>query len=391
MTHSAYGSRHPARCLSYDELEAGLHAARLAGNVYRSESDDGLHLYCYTKQCVYARAWCVFTETARGVVLDPAARRVVATPFPKFFNAGEADRPGRPAGYPKTSFTVYEKVDGSLIALWHDGRSWRASTKGSFHSPQAKWAQSQLTDRDVRSLTPGTTYLLEAISPVSRIVVRYPQDELVLLAAYKADGYELSDAELDAVAEACGRRVAVRHTFTEDVPGIMAFAKSLPASQEGFVLRFGGIPDGPGGLRLKVKGDEYRRLHRLISEVTPLGIWNVLASGDDIDAARAKLPEDFAGDFDRIRRILEGRLAGVLREAADAAQATRNLSDKEVGLRLAGMTPTARRLVFPYRKNNGDVLGSDARRLVFRMIRPDGNRLDGYTPSAAIHLFGDDE
>jgi hypothetical protein len=50
---------------------------------------DGLRLYCYSSSCVYGGQWNDATLIARGLVLDVDKQAVVATPFPKFFNAFE--------------------------------------------------------------------------------------------------------------------------------------------------------------------------------------------------------------------------------------------------------------------------------------------------------------
>jgi hypothetical protein len=54
----------------------------------------------------------------------PATKRIVATPFPKFFNAGEHN-----GTIPALPFEVFEKVDGSLGILYHFDGAWGASTK----------------------------------------------------------------------------------------------------------------------------------------------------------------------------------------------------------------------------------------------------------------------
>ena len=87
-------ARHPARVLEFDALLDGLEAARATGHIYRRDDPDtGRSLYCYTTRCVYDTAWTDFTVLARGLILDRGSRRVVATPFPKFFNLGEGGRP----------------------------------------------------------------------------------------------------------------------------------------------------------------------------------------------------------------------------------------------------------------------------------------------------------
>ena len=114
---------------------------------------------------------------------------------------------------PRCQFEVFEKVDGSLGILHHFDGTWRAATKGAFNSPQARWIESRLALQDLSALTPGTTYLVEAIYPENRIVVRYDTAELVLLAAYREDGLELSLSDLNEVGAQLDWRVARRHAF----------------------------------------------------------------------------------------------------------------------------------------------------------------------------------
>ena len=106
---------HPARSMPFDVLHAGMEAAVTAGNASRKDCPDtGRALYVYSDRCVYENAWNEFSLLARGLILHPASKAVVATPFPKFFNAGERGRP-IPAG----SFDTLEKMDVSLAIIHH--------------------------------------------------------------------------------------------------------------------------------------------------------------------------------------------------------------------------------------------------------------------------------
>lgn len=87
---------HPARLYGFDQLIDGLKEAHAKKMVLESSNRDGLLLYVYSSKCVYDQLWDDFTLLARGLILDPQVRKVVATPFPKFFNLGEAGAYGRP-------------------------------------------------------------------------------------------------------------------------------------------------------------------------------------------------------------------------------------------------------------------------------------------------------
>lgn len=364
---------HQARNIAFDDLRGGLIEAEAAGRVMRQHSDDGHEIWVYTQQCVYERGWTPITLLARGLILHPESKRIAATPFSKFFNVGEGDQT-----LPDLSFEVFEKLDGSLIILWHDGARWRTSTKGSFESDQAKAARAFLGKRDVTSLVPGVTYLAEWVSPSNRIVVPYDKDDLVLLAAYDQHGSEVAYQALAEFGAGTGWSVVRRHHY-QSVADLLVTAKGLPPSEEGFVVRF------ENGLRVKIKGDEYRRIHALVSRLTPIGVWEAMLSGDDLDVIRKDLPDEFMGDLDRIAGLLNARIHDIVTAVQREADLVSCLSDKEVGLRLDAFPANVRPFIFPYRKNGGDLLSGRARQALFRHIRPTGNRLDGYEPSFAMN------
>jgi RNA ligase len=108
------GPAHPARVMAFDDLWNGLQAAKAEKLVTENVGHDGLRLFSYSDSCVYDKGWNDITMLARGVILDPGAKRVVATPFPKFFNVGE-----RMDSIPDLPFETFEKLDGSLIILFH--------------------------------------------------------------------------------------------------------------------------------------------------------------------------------------------------------------------------------------------------------------------------------
>jgi len=368
---------HPARQIPFDALMAGLDRARDLGFVHRRlHPTTGLQLFIYTQRCVYEDGWDAFTLMARGLILDATTNRVVATPFPKFFNIGE-----RRGEVPDLPFEAYEKLDGSLIIAFHHAGRWWAATKGAFDSEQAKWAQTRLDDAVQSALVPGTTYLFEAVYPENRIVVRYPDPALVMLAAYDASGRELTYGEVVDASRALGWRAARRHEFAS-LAEMVSHAATLPRDDEGFVIRFS------NGLRLKLKGAEYRRIHALISRCTPLAMWEAMSAGDDMAAIRRDLPEEFWSDFDDIVRLLNANIAAIEARVSEAAAAVSHLSDKELGLTLKSMPEDVRPYLFGFRKSGGIV--GKTRDSLMRSIRPTGNVLPGYVPSYAMGRVLDD-
>lgn len=369
--------RHPARQIPFDDLWDRLQQSKAAGLV-REQQQGSLSLFCYTESCVYDRGWDDTTLMARGLIVDRERRELVATPFPKFFNLGENN-----GVLPDLPFETFEKVDGSLIIIfWHDGR-WKCSTKGSLVSDQAAWASGWLGNCDWSHLTPGTTYLAEAVYPENRIVVRYDESGLILLSAYDEDGIEAPHSYIMDVASRIGWRTAERHAC-ESVAELVSVAKALPATREGFVLRFS------NGHRLKLKGEEYCRIHRMVSRLSPLSVWESMMNGDDLLSLRRQLPEEFWSDFDAIEAALNHELETLIRNVHDLALRHAGLSDKELGLAMPSISHPLKDLIFPHRKADGNLLTGRTRQHVFRRIRPDANVLPGYSPSSAINRFAEE-
>jgi RNA ligase len=149
-----------------------------------------------------------------------------------------------------------------------------------------------------------------------------------------------------------------------------------------------------GGLRVKIKGSEYCRIHRCLSHCTPLAVWEAMMNGDDLDAMRRDMTEEMLGDFEAIRSEITARLDELVADVVAAGKATRHLPDQQVGPMVAdeksALSPAARKFLFVWRR--GTFLNSlsrpgQTRQTAFRLIRPDGNQLAGYTPSKAANRF----
>ncbi|MFG2330750.1 T4 RnlA family RNA ligase [Streptomyces sp. NPDC048604] len=254
-----------------------LAAAIDAGHVTRkSHPELPLSIYTYTRAAQYERAWTTVTTRCRGLVADDETGRIVAHCLPKFFNVGEhtTGQPYAPA-LPVEPFEVYDKVDGSLAVVFHYADRWRIASKGSFISTQATWAQRWLDAKDTSALVPGVTYLAEILYPQNRIVVDYgDRRDLVLLAAFRADGTEVPLAEAAPRWEGIGSVVTVWPAMSLDELTKLTETNTLPGGgaatgtdAEGFVLRFA------SGVRAKAKIAEYVRLHKVLTGVTERDIW----------------------------------------------------------------------------------------------------------------------
>lgn len=236
-----------------------------------------LLIHNYTPKAQYDRFWIPETLMCRGLITDEMGN-IVARPFPKFFNLDEyITYYGK---LPDETFEVHEKMDGSLGILYFlEGRP-HVATRGSFHSEQAEKA-TQILHRKYQHLPfqQGRTYLFEIIYPENRIVIDYgDQEDLVLLGIIDSKtGLEYPHLDFPMP-------IAPHFPQMNSLEKVRQFEQD---NREGFVLKF------KGGLRVKVKMEEYVRLHRIITGVNKRTIWEYLKEGTSLDDLLDKVPDEF--------------------------------------------------------------------------------------------------
>ena len=251
-----------------------------------------LVLYDYTEKCQFDKLWDEVTLNHRGTVYELETGNIVARAFPKFFNFSEFGPTKQEAYAQSKNFSVYEKLDGSLgIVYYYDGK-WRVNTRGSFTSDQAIKGLELL---DPTYLNTNNTYLFEIIYPENRIVVDYAGvEKLVMLAVISTQSgveYELTNSRYDSYQE------AKRYDF-DSISEVLAKLKTLPFNEEGYVVQF------EDGSRAKFKGDEYVEMHRLISGLSPLTLWERMENGIVPAEFLATIPEEFRDRYEEIAEIL---------------------------------------------------------------------------------------
>lgn len=236
-----------------------------------------LSIYNYSRTCQYERLWDDVTMDCRGLVLDSEGN-VIAKPFRKFFNMEEH----KLEEIPNEPFEVFEKMDGSLGILFNYKGEWILSTKGSFTSDQAiKGMEIAKRYNYDKICVPGFVYLFEIIYPENRIVVNYGTDErLVLLSIINPEGKELDYDEI----EMDGWDIVNRYDGIRDYSELKS---KIPQDNEGFVVKF------RNGFRMKIKGDEYVRLHRILTGFSNITIWEYLKDKRDFNEFLDRVPDEF--------------------------------------------------------------------------------------------------
>jgi hypothetical protein len=242
-----------------------------------------LQILNYNAKTVHKGHWNEVTEVCRGLILDDQFN-VIQRPFRKFWNMGEHRCPP----IPDEAFHVYEKMDGCLGILYWEGTVPSIATRGSFLSWQALAATQWIRKTGLRMdhINPSWTYLFEYIHPNNRIVVNYENRETLVLLAVIEQSTGIDVPLMAVEGHLPGfERVWHRMGWDSDLHQLELEDRD---NAEGYVLRF------DGGMRVKIKHDSYVYLHRLVTQMTPRAIWELLKAGlNPLDMLEDYAPGDF--------------------------------------------------------------------------------------------------
>jgi len=255
-----------------------------------------LRILNYTQRCQFDWRWNAQTMQCRGLIVDDAWN-IIARPFPKFFSVEQLG-----GVIPVEPFEAYEKLDGSMGILYLYGDEPRIASRGSFTSEQAVRATEIYRKKYSHiPVNPFLTYLFEIIYPENRVVVDYcGMEDLVLLAVI------ITETGVELPLKDIGFPVVKRYDGFSQFDELLA---NQDSSREGFVVRF------ESGQRVKIKFDEYKRLHKLLTGVSPKAIWEVLKSGSDISKVIERVPDEFFKWVRETENDLRGAFASIESEA----------------------------------------------------------------------------
>lgn len=283
---------------TYEEIKPYIERKLVDERVH--PEDENVRIFNYTQTCQFSGEWDDVTRQCRGLIMNIATGEVLARPFPKFFNYGEHQSKGWdiPKGVP----CVYEKLDGSLGILYElNGKAWIA-TRGSFVSEQAVWATNWWREHVNVVPVKGHTHLFEIIYPENRIVVNYDFSGLVHLATLDKDGRAISWSWPEPV----------RSVRKIDITDLEELAKLDEPNSEGFVCHF-----EDEDVRLKIKFPEYVRLHKLVTGLSEIAIWENLREGKGTDELLEKVPDEFFQWVKGVQERLVGEFMAIEGEARE--------------------------------------------------------------------------
>lgn len=230
-------------------------------------------------------------KECRGIILDKN-NKIVCYPFEKFWNFCES--------YADTidwnSARVLDKIDGSLLKLWHDNGKWHWATNGNINAdtlklclnymasiqcPYKTWGELirsaiNYKDIDFNTLNKNYTYMFELVSPYTKIVIPYAETKLYHLAT--RDNTTFQELETNISVE------KPKSYSVSTLDDCIKAAENLSKDFEGFVVV------DKYYHRIKVKNPIYLMLHRAANnnQISISRILELIKVGDE---------EEFIGYF----------------------------------------------------------------------------------------------
>jgi RNA ligase len=253
----------------------------------------------------------------RGLIFNTETGNLISRPYSKFFNAGEKEETQLNKINLYEPHVVLEKLDGSMIRPIPTPEGFRLGTKAGI-TDVAMNAEVFIADKPHyarfinKCLLMNVTPLFEWCSNKNRVVLSYPEDNLILTAMrYNSTGLYVGYKAMEQYATSWNIPV-VQAVNGLAVQNIELFVKQVREwdDGEGIVLRF------DNGHMVKVKADDYVLRHKSKDAINQEK--NVLQTILD-DAVDDLVPLLSLDDADRLQRFQNAFWAGLEDVACDLA------------------------------------------------------------------------
>jgi RNA ligase len=277
-----------------------------------------LTIWNYAAKVQYEKLWDDVTLRCRGLITDENGK-IIVQPFKKFFNYEEVVNE-----IPTNNDYVYvqEKIDGSLGILFFYEGEWIMSTRGSFTSEQSQRGLEILKKKyNLQSFEPSVAYLVEIVYPENRIVVNYNHEKIVFLSATLNHSFTWDKTKEDELhwTTSCAffKSNGIKKEDIVETKQFFNFSDELykelkeknENNKEGYVLKF-----FPSNFRVKIKFEEYVRLHKIITNISNRDIWEYLKEGKSFDDILEKVPDEFYNWVKETKESIESQFKKIENE-----------------------------------------------------------------------------
>jgi RNA ligase len=229
----------------------------------------------------------------RGLIFDTATGQLLSRPYHKFFNVGERDETQLDEIDLNQPHVVLEKLDGSMIRPIPTPEGFRLGTKAGI-TDVAMNAEVFIGDKPEylnfikSSIACSLIPIFEWCSRKNRIVVDYPEDQLILTAV--RDNHTGNYIPYSTLVEtAKNYNIPVVKAIAGDETDITKVVEHIRKwdDGEGVVVRF------QNGHMVKVKADEYVLRHKSKEAISQeKNVINVIVNDSVDDLIPLLTPED---------------------------------------------------------------------------------------------------
>jgi RNA ligase len=329
--------------------------------------NEDLRIFNYTMECQFDKKWDNVTMNCRGLIMNIKTGEHLSRPFPKFFNLDEHFHLGYQLPDDETP-EVLEKMDGSLGILYFVDDCPMIATRGSFESEQAKWATAYFSKHIMSDPHYATfvktartsTFLFEIIYPENRIVVNYDYSGLVLLAVHDIETGVGTAPQYHPLFP-----VAKKFKYEP----LSHLKKHDRANEEGYVLYY-----PKANVRVKIKFDDYVRLHNVVTGLSERGIWEMMVQHGPATSARDMLqdvPDEFHNWMDGVVKRLQSEYDAIFIEASAAVRELAVLGltsrkDQAIHITSNSKYPSVAFAMLDE---------SDYQSIIFKQIKPSGSKV----------------
>ena len=209
----------------------------------------------------------------RGLILDKDYN-IVSRSFDRFFNYGENET-GKDIDITKCS--VYDKIDGSLIKIYHHNGHWNVSTRGTAYAESdvggygitfkelvykalnIKTQEEFDNIFDSFNIGRNYTFIFEVTSLENRIVTHYTGYKLWILSIrnnISGNYVAFPESQFESLFSQFGIHIPKRYEFS-NIDECIEVVQNLKDLNEGYVVYNDGIP------AFKLKSPTYLAVHRL--------------------------------------------------------------------------------------------------------------------------------
>lgn len=245
-----------AECLDYNQLAGMPQASALVKPFFHPEMPFiGLNYTPVAHNTLHAfpTGWTMPIQHCRGIVFHRDGR-LLAFPYPKFFNWGESHGGSKLPTEGRFEATV--KHDGHLGIIFEFEGVIYITTRGSFESKTSKLATAMLDAYRAAwkdSYPANVTTLVEVIHPETYVHVDYSGEEsFIVIGAYNRRSFkDQAYSGIRSLAQTLGLKVTARWKGKNLADLVALMHDHSVHNQEGFVVR------GPNGEREKFKFKTY--------------------------------------------------------------------------------------------------------------------------------------